>query len=41
MRQIMPHRNNIHVRRIKCKIFLSPDIEIAVSAMFLPQHGAA
>jgi hypothetical protein len=41
MRQIMPHRNNIHLRRIKCKIFLRPHIEIATSATFLPQFGAA
>ena len=41
MRQIMPHRNNIHLRSIKCKIFLRPHIEIAASAMFLPQRGAA
>ena len=41
MRQIMPHRNNIHFRRIKCKIFLRPYIEIAASATFLPQRGAA
>ena len=41
MRQIMPHRNNIHFRPIKCKVFLRPDIEIAASATFLPQRGAA
>jgi hypothetical protein len=41
MRQIMPHRNNIHVRPIKCKVFLRPDIEIAEDATFLPQRGAA
>ena len=41
MRQIMPHRKNIHFRRIKCKIFLRPYIEIAASATFLPQRGAA
>ena len=40
MRQIMPHRNNIHLHPIKCKVFLSPDIEIAESATFLPQRGA-
>jgi hypothetical protein len=40
MRQIMPHRNNIHFRPIKCKVFLRPDIEIAASATFLPQRGA-
>jgi hypothetical protein len=37
----MPHRNNIHFRSIKCKIFLRPHIEIAASATFLPQRGAA
>jgi hypothetical protein len=37
----MPHRNNIHFRSIKCKIFLRPHIEIAASATFLPQYGAA
>ena len=37
MRQVMPHRNNIHLRRIKCKIFLSPEIEIATSVTLLPQ----
>jgi hypothetical protein len=41
MRQIMPHRNNIHFRPIKCKVFLRLDIEIAESATFLPQRGAA
>ena len=41
MRQIMPHRNNIHLRRIKCKIFLRPHIEMPESATFLPQRGAA
>jgi hypothetical protein len=41
MRQIMPHRNNIHLRHIKCKIFLRPDIEIAASATFLPQSSVA
>ena len=41
MRQIMPHRNNIRFRPIKCKVFLRPDIEIAESATFLPQRGAA
>ena len=40
MRQIMPHRNNIHLRPIKCKVFLRLDIEIAGSATFLPQRGA-
>jgi hypothetical protein len=41
MRQIMPHRNNIHFRPIKCKVFLRLDIEIAATATFLPQRGAA
>jgi hypothetical protein len=40
MRQIMPHRNNIHLRPIKCKVFLRLDLEIAESATFLPQRGA-
>ena len=40
MRQIMPHRNNIHLRPLKCKVFLRPDIEIADDATFLPQRGA-
>ena len=40
MRQIMPHRNNIHLRPMKCKVFLRPGIEIADSATFLPQRGA-
>ena len=40
MRQIMPHRNNIHVRPIKCKVFLRLDIEIADAATFLPQRCA-
>jgi hypothetical protein len=41
MRQIMPHRNNIHMRRIKCKIFLRSRIEMAGSATFLPHSGGA
>ena len=41
MRQIMPHRNNIYLRRIKCKIFRSPGMEIAASATFLPQRQTA
>jgi hypothetical protein len=36
----MPHRNNIHLRPMKCKVFLRPGIEIAGSATFLPQRGA-
>jgi hypothetical protein len=36
----MPHRNNIHLRPMKCKVFLRPGIEIADSATFLPQRGA-
>jgi len=27
----MPHRNNIHFSRIKCKVFLRPRLEIAAS----------
>ena len=38
MRQIMPHRNNIGVRRPKCKVFLSGPTEIEGSAMFLPHR---
>jgi hypothetical protein len=41
MRQIMPHRNNIRLQPIKCKVFRRLDIEIAESATFLPQRGAA
>ena len=41
MRQIMPHRNNIRFRHIICNLFLRPGIEIAASATFLPQRGAA
>jgi hypothetical protein len=37
MRQVMPHRNNIGLHRNKCKIFLSPALEIAGSATFLSQ----
>jgi hypothetical protein len=36
----MPHRNNIHLRPMKCKVFLRLGIEIADSATFLPQRGA-
>jgi hypothetical protein len=39
MRQIMPHRNNIHLRRIKCKIFLTGMYEMPDSAMFLQQFN--
>ena len=38
MRQIMPHRNNIGVRRLKCKIFLSERTEMPGSATFLPHR---
>ena len=41
MRQVMPHRNNIGVRRPDCKIFLSERTEMVASATFLPQSGAA
>ena len=41
MRQIMPHRNNIDLQRIKCKIFLSVAAEMAASATFLPQRSGA
>ncbi len=37
MRQVMPHRNNIDLQRIKCKIFMSAAVELAASATFLPQ----
>jgi hypothetical protein len=36
MRQVMPHRNNIGVRSLNCKIFLSEPTEIGESATFLP-----
>jgi hypothetical protein len=39
MRQIMPHRNNIHLRRTKCKIFLMGIDEMPDSAMFLQQFN--
>ena len=38
MRQIMPHRNNIGPRCLKCKKFLSESIEMRGSATFLPQR---
>ena len=38
MRQIMPHRSNIGVRRPKCKIFLSEPIQMARSATFFPHR---
>ena len=37
MRQVMPHRNNIHLRRTKCKIFVKAAPELAAGATFLPQ----
>ena len=37
MRQVMPHRNNIHLRRTKCKVFMRAALELAGSATFLPQ----
>ena len=37
MRQVMPHRNNIHLRRINCKIFLSVHRRMRACATFLPQ----
>ncbi len=38
MRQIMPHRNNIHLRRINCKIFLNVCRRMRACATFLPQR---
>jgi len=40
MRQIMPHRNNIRLRRIKCKVFLSVIALMLWSATFLQQRPA-
>ncbi len=37
MRQVMPHRNNIHLRSIKCKIFLSSKTGMPASVTLLPQ----
>jgi len=41
MRQVMPHRNNIHLRRTKCKVFVSAARGLAASATFLPQGRRA
>jgi hypothetical protein len=38
MRQSLPHRNNIHLRRMKCKGFVGRPWDLARNATFLPQH---
>ena len=38
MRQIMPHRNNIGPRDLKCKTFLVQRTEFDSCATFLPQR---
>ena len=38
MRQNLPHRNNIHSRRMKCKGFVRRRLDLAGYATFLPQR---
>ena len=41
MRQVMPHRNNIHLRRIGCKVFVSRAMRMSVIVTNLPQAFGA
>ena len=34
----LPHRNNIHLERMKCKGFVRRPLDLARYAMFLPQR---
>jgi hypothetical protein len=39
MRQVMPHRNNIHVRGLKCKKFLRRGRRMRGDVTFLPHRS--